>query len=240
MHPEEVLMRARPFFVTGILGLGTVLMTLIMTAIGPRPAAPLPAGFITPVLAYEFATTDADVAALFAPVGQPAGETVRAAMDRVNRLDFLYIVFYGGFLTTFALVCARATRQPVFLLAAALAPLIMLADVLENVQLLAITARLGTTDIAVQLARLRWFTWLKWGGLALWFLLLRPYFLARGGFGRAIALASLLPLVLGVVAFLWPGLASELFALAVGLLFILLTVYAWRYRPPAAVPVPAL
>jgi len=233
-------MRARPFLVTGILGLGTILMTLVMTAIGPRPAAPLPAGFVTPVLAYEFATTDADVAALFAPIGQPAGEPVRVAMDRVNRLDFLYIVLYGGFLTTFALVCARATRRPVFLLAAGLAPLIMLADVLENIQLLTITARLGMPDMAANLARLHWFTWLKWGGLALWFLLMRPYFLARGSFGRAIALASFLPLALGVVAFLWPGLVTELFALAIGLLFILLTAYAWRYRQPAAVPAPAL
>lgn len=233
-------MRARPFFITAFLGVGTILMTLVMTAIGPRPTAPLPTGYITPVLAYEFATTEAEVAALFAPAGRPAGDAVRAAMDRVNRFDFLYIVLYGSFLATFALVCAHTTRRPLFLLAAALAPLIMLADVLENIQLLTMTARLGTQDIAANLARLHWFTWLKWGGLALWFLMMRPYFSAHGGWGRAIALVSLLPLPLGLVAFVWPGVAAELFALAIGLLFIMLTVYAWRERRPLPVPAPAL
>ncbi len=233
-------MRARPFLISGILGLGAVLMTLVMTVLGPRPAAALPAGFLTPVLAYEFAADAAEVTALFSPVGQPAGEATRAAMDRVNRLDFLYIAFYGGCLMAFALVCARLTGQRRYTLAAALAAGIMLADVLENVQLLSITRLLGTANIESRLVWLRLFTWLKWGGLALWFLLLRPYFGRAGRLGRVIGWASFLPLLLGVVAFLRPGLASELFALAIGLLFILLTVYAWRYRQPVAAPVPAL
>lgn len=215
-------------------------MTLVMTVIGPRPTAPLPAGFFTPVLAYEFAAEEAEVTDLFAPLGQPAGEAVRADMDRVNRLDFLYILLYGGFLVTFALTCARLTGRRLFVAAAVLAVAIMVADVLENTQLLAMTARLGTGDLAPNLARLHWFTWLKWGGLALWFLLLWPYFGRAGRWGRVIGWASLLPLLLGVVAFVRPGLASELFALSIGLLFVLLTGYAWRYRPAAAVPVPAL
>lgn len=214
-------------------------MTLVMTALGPRPVAPLPAGFMTPVLAYEFAAAETEVATLFEPLGQPDGDAVRAAMDRVNRLDFLYILLYGGFLATFALTCARLTGQRLFLAAAVLAVGIMVADVLENAQLLTMTARLGTQSLTPYLARLHWFTWLKWGGLALWFLLMRPYFGRAGRFGQFIGLASVLPLLLGVVAYVRPGLASELFALAIGLLFVLLTVYAWRYRPPLAAPIPA-
>lgn len=223
-------MKDRPFLLSGIFGLGAVIMTLVLSAVGPRPAAPLPAGFITPVLAFEFAETEDEVAALFAPVGQPAGDTVRAAMDRVNRLDFLYIALYGGCLLAFSWVCFRTTRQRAYLLAAALAVAIMAADVLENVQLLTITGDLAARPIDDPLARLRLFTWLKWGGLALWFLLMRPYFQSAGRFGRAIAWVSILPFLLGAAAFIWPGLLSELFALAIGLLFLLLTVYAWRFR----------
>ena len=232
-------MKDRPFLISGILGLGAVIMTLLLSAVGPRPAAPLPSGFITPVLAFEFAETDDEVVALFAPVGQPDGDTVRAAMDRVNRLDFLYIALYGGCLLAFALTCFRLTRQRVYLLAAALAVAIMAADVLENMQLLAITRDLGVRPIDALLARLRLFTWLKWGGLALWFLLMRPYFQNAGRYGRIISLVTVLPLLLGVVAFVWPGLLSELFVLSIGLLFLLLAIYAWRYRQPHFVVVAA-
>ncbi len=225
-------MKDRPFLLSGILGLGAVIMTLALSLVGPRPTAPLPAGFITPVLAFEFAETEADVAGLFAPVGQPAGDAVRADMDRVNRLDFIYIVLYGGCLVAFSWVCFRLTGQRIYLLTATLAVAIMAADVLENVQLLAITRDLGAQPIDALLARLRLFTWLKWGGLALWFLLMRPYFQHAGRFGGVIAVVSLLPLLLGIAAFFWPGLLSELFVLAIGLLFLLLTVYAWRLRQP--------
>lgn len=228
-------MKDRPFLISGILGLGAVIMTLVLSAVGPRPAAALPAGFITPVLAFEFAETGDEVTALFAPVGQPAGDTVRAAMDRVNRLDFIYIALYGGCLLAFSLVCFRHTGQRVYLLAAALAVGIMAADVLENVQLLGITRQLGAQPIDALLARLRLFTWLKWGGLALWFLLMRFYFQRAGRFGRFVGWVSVFPLLLGIAAFARPGLMSELFALSIGLLFLLLTVYAWRFQRPTPI-----
>jgi hypothetical protein len=156
-------------------------------------------------------------------------------MDRVNRLDFLYIALYGGCLLAFALTCFRLTGERVYLLAATLAIAIMAADILENVQLLAITRQLSARPIDGLLARLRLFTWLKWGGLTLWFLLMRFYFQRAGRFGRVIGLVCLLPLLLGVAAFVWPGLLSELFALAIGLLFLLLTVYAWRFQRPTPI-----
>ncbi len=223
-------MKDRPFLISGILGLGAVVMTLVLAAVGPRPAAPLPAGFMTPVLVFEFAETTDEVATLFAPVGQPAGDAVRAAMDRVNRLDFIYIALYGGCLLAFSLVCFRLTGQRVYLLTATLAVGIMAADMLENIQLLAITRDLGTRPIDDWLTRLRLFTWLKWGGLAFWFLIMRFYFQRAGRFGRFVGWVSVFPLLLGIAAFVRPGLMSELFALSIGLLFLLLTVYSWRAR----------
>jgi hypothetical protein len=228
-------MKDRPFLISGILGLGAVVMTLLLSAVGPRPVDPLPAGFITPVLAFEFATTEDEVAALFAPVGQPAGDVVRIAMDGVNRLDFIYIALYGGCLLAFSLVCYRLTGQRVYLLAAGLAVGIMAADVLENVQLLAITRELGARPIDDRLARLRLFTWLKWGGLALWFSIMRFYFRHTGRFGRFVGWVSVFPLLLGIASFTLPGLMSELFALSIGLLFLLLTLYAWSFRQPAPI-----
>jgi hypothetical protein len=220
-------MTRRPFFISGILGLGAVAMTLILSFVGPRPATPLPAGFITPVLAFEFAENEAEVRQIVSP-------NVRSAMDRVNQFDFLYIALYGGCLFTFALTCDRLTGRRLFFGAAALAIGIMVADILENVQLLAITARMDDGGFEGELARLRLFTWLKWGGLAVYFALLRAYFARLTGPARWLGAIALSPLLLGAAAFLSRGPISELFALSIGLMFLLLTFYAWWFRRPAA------
>ena len=216
---------------SGILGLGAVIMTLVLSAIGPRLATPLPGGFITPILAFEFAESPSEVSELVASEGSIL------AMDRLNRWDFLYMVLYSGCLFAFALVCARLTGRRIFYIPAALALLILSADAMENVQLLAITRLWDDGDISPILTqltpllnRLRLFTWLKWGGLALYFVLLIPYFRGLNSPWRWVWLVAMLPVFLAVVANFARGLPNELMALAIGLLFVLLTVYAWRFR----------
>lgn len=217
-------MRERLFFLSGIFGIGALAMMLILALVAPRDTGPLPSGFITPVMAFEFAATESEVWQLF----QPAGSA--EAMDRVNRWDFLFMAFYSLLLFTFALAAARRTGQPSFYVAAALAPVILLADVLENVQLFALTY--GTTldggSLVNELDRLRLFTWLKWGGLAAYFLLLLPYYRMMGGRWRALELLFVLPAVFALVAAFDRGLSNELMALSIGLLFVALTVEAWR------------
>ncbi len=211
----------RLFFPSGLLGLGAVAMSLILTLIGPRATGPLPDGFITPVMAFEFAESAAEVTTLFEPEGSAA------AMDRVNRWDFLFMTLYSLFLVTFALAAALDSGQFTLWFAAALAPLILLADVMENVQLLNLTAQLSLGGgMEPALARLHLFTWLKWGGLAVYFLLLIPYFRRLDSRWRLVRLAAALPALAVGVALISRGLANELLALAVGLMFLLLTIYA--------------
>ena len=222
-------MRDRFFLIAGILGLGTIAMTLVLALIGPRQIGPLPPGFITPVMAFEFAETPAEVQTLFRPEGSAA------AMDRVNRWDFLYMALYNAFLGVFALAAARHSGRRFFYIPAALALVILAADALENVQLLGITRLLGDGEIAPilgqlspLLGRLRFYTWLKWGGLALYGLLIAVYFRGLPGRWRWVAPVVVLPAVLAVLALVARGLPHELMALGVGVMFVLLTVFAWR------------
>lgn len=218
-------MRNRLFLPSGILGLGALVMTLVLALIGPREVGPMSPGFITPVMAFEFARSEAEVVRLFEPEGSAA------AMDRVNRWDFLYMALYGLFLVTFALAAALDSDQYTPWFAAGLALLIPLADAMENVQLLRLTSQsaFGGAGMADALGRLHLFTWLKWGGLALYFLLLAGYFREQPGRWRFVWLLTDVPVLLAFWAFLRPGLASELMALSIGLLFLLLTLYAlWR------------
>jgi len=214
-------MRDRLFLLSGILGIATLVMTLVLALVGPRATGPLPDGFITPVMAFEFAESAAEVTTLFEPEGSAA------AMDRVNRWDFLFMTLYSLFLVTFALAAALDSGQFTLWFAAALAPLILLADVMENVQLLNLTAQLSLGGgMESALARLHLFTWLKWGGLAAYFLLLIPYFRRLDSRWRLVRLAAALPALAVGVALISRGLANELLALAVGLMFLLLTIYA--------------
>jgi len=222
-------MRDRLFLLSGLLGLGALLMTAVLGFIGPRQMGPLPPGFVTPVMAFEFAADPAEVGHLFSVDG------AAAAMDRVNRWDFLYMALYNGFLVAFALACARRTGHRAYYALAALPLLIWFADALENVQLLAITRVLATDatepilgQLLPLLDRLRLFTWLKWGGLAIYFVLLWPYFRGRTGWARWIGFVGLLPALLAAVALFRRGPANELMALAIGVMFVLLTVYAWK------------
>lgn len=229
-------MKERPFLVSGLLGLGVVAMTLLLTLAGPRPINPLPNGFITPVLAFEFAETETEVRQLFEPIGLPAGDAVRRDMDRLNRLDFAYMALYAGLMATFGLTAARLSGRRLYYGAAAVTLMVLAADILENIQLLNMTNHLASGDFADQLARLQLFTWLKWGGLALYFLMLIPFFNGTVGWGRAGVVLCALPFVLGILAFFNRGLLNELFALSVGLMFIFLTIYSLRRSPqPLAV-----
>jgi hypothetical protein len=221
-------MKDRPFLISGLLGIGVIGMTLFLSLIGPREVEALPPGFITPVMAFEFAESADEVSQLFAVDGSAA------AMDRVNRWDFLYMALYSGFLFAFALTCARQTGRGYFYIPAALAVGILVADALENVQLLAITRVLSDADISPVmgelsplLSRLRLFTWLKWGGLAVYFLLLWPYFRGLASRWRGVRFVAALPALLAVVALLARGLPNELMALVIGLMFVLLTGFAW-------------
>lgn len=221
-------MRDRLFLISGLLGLGALVMTAVLGFIGPRQMGPLPPGFVTPIMAFEFAADPAEAGHLFSVAG------AAAAMDRVNRWDFLYMALYNGFLIAFALACARRTGNRFYYVVAALPLLIWFADALENVQLLAITGVLAADTVEPILGqllplldRLRLFTWLKWGGLALYFVLLWPYFRRSTGWARWIGIVGLLPALLAVAALSSRGLANELMALAIGVMFLLLTVYAW-------------
>ncbi len=215
-------MRDRSFFVSGIFGTGALAMTLFLSIIGPRAVGPLPAGFITPIMAFEFAESEAEVCRLFEPQGSAA------AMDRVNRWDFLYMTLYNLFLATFALAVAHRTGRRYFYLPAVLALVILFADAQENVQLLGLTYRmeLDGGSLTATLGRLHFYTWLKWGGLALYFLLIAPFFRGLVGGWRWVWIAALLPGALAAVAYLNRGLPNELMALSIGLMFLLLTVYA--------------
>jgi hypothetical protein len=85
----------------------------------------------------------------------------------------------------------------------------------------------------VELTRLYWFTWLKWGSLALYFVWVGVGLWGNGRFPALITFTAALTFLLGLFAFVQRGPTTEPFTLGIVLLFLLLIGYSFlaRTRP---------
>lgn len=219
----------RPFLVSGLVGLAVIVMSLVLLAVFPSKAFRLPHGFMTPIIAFEFIQDKEDVNALFGPADSPVrGNTIRK-MNLGNRLDFGYMILYGSFLFILCLQTYLLTGKRWFLLGGLVSFIVLAADMLENVQLLGITALLAEGNFGEHLRLLRFFTWLKWGGIVAVFLVLLPFFLRAGRFGKVISGVVLSSLALGAAAFFRPGIANELFSLSVMATFLMTITFCFTY-----------
>lgn len=231
-------MENKPFFKCGVVGLMVVAMSLFLLTILPTKAdvGPMPEGFVTPIIAFEFAKTPLDVENLFA-VGEARSQMrLAAAMDLGNILDYGYMVLYSLFLGWFSFICVKVSNNRFFYLPCGLAGLALIGDALENVQLLGITAKLATMDIGAELSALQIFTWIKWGSLAFAFLLLAFYFIQGGWFSSAIAVVGVACFCAGCVAFFQRSAANEIFGGLTGVMYLLMIVYCFLYRQSGPAP----
>jgi len=224
------MMMQRPFFKSGVVGVLSIVMFIVLTAVFPSKAPSMVEGFSVPILAFEFIQTAQEVHQLFGLSASAARDEMITAMDRGNRLDFVYLCLYGSFLMMFSLKTAAVTGKKRYAAGAVLAAAVLVADALENVQLLTITSRIDAGDFGRALFYLHVFTWMKWGGIVAVFLLLAPYFFGGGGLAKTIGLFGTACAVLAVPSYLHRSSLNEAFALAVGVVFLLMTVYAFIHR----------
>ncbi|HPS59178.1 MAG TPA: hypothetical protein PK514_13820 [Spirochaetota bacterium] len=211
-------------------GAAVILISIILLVSGPQKADRLPAGFYTPVVAFEFIETHAEVLDLFGNTPSTERTGLAAAMDRTNRIDFLYMLGYTAFLVIFSAACCRNTGSRWCFLSISIALIVLAADAAENIQLLAITAKIDTPDMSLELLLLHIFTWIKWGGLSAVFLTLIPYMINRGIYGRIITAVSLCTAFSGTAAFLHRSIMNEIFALMSAVIFVMLIVFSFINR----------
>ena len=224
-------MKKRPYILSGFIGLAVIVMSLVNMTVFPQESPGQIDGIGSPIIAFEFAETPEEIYTLFGANGTPEQAAMAAAMDQGNRLDYLYMLLYSGFLFSFAVLAARHTGKTWLYAGAALALLAFAGDALENMQLFGITAGLASGDFAAELSRLHWLTWLKWGSLATYFVLIGVgLWRGNGRFAKLITITAVATFLLGLVSFIQRGPATELFTLAIALMFLLLIVFSFVYR----------
>jgi len=77
------------------------------------------------------------------------------------------------------------------------------------------------------------FTWLKWGTIALFFLILAPYFVRGGILSKIVAAGGVVNFIVTGAAFLHRSWINELLFLTVGLVFLLSIIYCFIFREDA-------
>lgn len=147
---------------SAVFGVATLMLGVIMLFIFPSTAA-LSEGFRTPIIAFEFAQTEADVA--FLSGSDKTARENRVMMDAGHRWDMLFPFAYAGLITCLLIHRAAGGRRWLWL-AVPVAVLIIPLDIRENLVLIAITGALENGDeIAPLLGELHTATWWKWGAM---------------------------------------------------------------------------
>lgn len=207
-----------------LFGLGVIITSRIMGQVEHSETHCGGNDTISPILAFEFARTPDDIAALFGKM--PCTGDLVAAMDRINMIDvYAFIPLFVAFLACGALA-NRAHGGKLALFAAVLAISGGISDQIEDRILFVITADLPGTQ--AQLDRLFWFVHFKFAALALsailtgW-LLLKQELLAKIA-GAAIIIGSLVSLF-GLMGEPWWPLISPWMAASWA---VLLGIAIWK------------
>lgn len=220
----------RPFKKLGYLGLMVIVMSVILVIVFPSKAPKMPDGFFTPIIAFEFIQTKAEVFQLFVSTDGSVHQSMIDAMNLGNQVDYIYMLLYTSFLLLFCVTCARLSEKKFYYIGTVISLVVLAGDAMENVQLLGITSGIESGDFDAQLNLLYLFTWIKWGGIAAIFLVLVPWFAKGGLFSKTIGMTGGVTIALGVLAFLNRSMITEIFSLAVGLMFLFMIIYCFTFK----------
>ena len=220
----------RPFIHIAYLGLAVIAGGLLLKSHSPAFVPWMPDGLRTPMLAFEFLETEEEVTKFFGVPDTNVMAGVASPLDMANYIDFGFMIIYTGMLFGFARMCHQRKPSRRFLFLMALAVFIFLADLVETIALLNITAGLAGQDFGGALILLKIFTWLKWGGLALYFLVLSRYFFQGNAFAKGVGVAAFLPAILGISAFFHRSALNEFFGLSITIMFLLIIIYSFTFR----------
>ncbi|SBV31324.1 conserved membrane protein of unknown function [uncultured Sphingopyxis sp.] len=144
----------RAWIWTLAFGLATLLFGVYLTQVFPQAGHDIAPGYGPPVLAFEFAGSQADLEAIFGFFTDPQQVTRLAAMRTGNERDYLYMLLYAGFLAGGCIALWRELRHRALLAAAVLPVAAALCDAWENWLLFDIQAAFTLGDYSPAMASL--------------------------------------------------------------------------------------
>lgn len=223
------------FTLVTLLGVAVFIITAWLGTISPKQVAhPVEGDSRDPVIAFEMVRTPDDLTAVIGESRLQYGE-LREAIDKVNRIDFLYMTVYGAFIASFFAAVAQARGDRRWLVVSLLGIVALLADMRENMVLLQMTR--DGAEVLPLIDMLIVATWTKWfalglasaaAGYAMFSDASMPYLRMFGGIVGLAALAFTLGAYFDELRF------SQIMALGIFLTWLIQTVYAFRLSRASA------
>lgn len=199
------------------------------------PADLAPQGYSSVIIAFEFILNQSHLEMVLSPLSAKQID----GLDRLNYIDFGYMVLYSSLLAGFFFITKSIEGLKYLNLGMALAACALFSDLFENFQLLDLTKMYrSSTTVGYEsvISNLFIFTWLKWGSLAVAMVLLVPTLIKRGLFSKVIAFVLSLPIIMFfAVAILQSPLIMDKFSSTIVLGFLAIVVYIFAYRKPKQV-----
>ena len=221
------LFKDRPLAKTAILGLILLPFLFLMNEYSP-PQEKIPEGYSSSILAFEFASDEAEL-------NEVLGTLTMSEMkdlDRLNYVDFGFMIIYGLFLFTFLSVFSGLIDSALLSKVKFLIPIAVVFDALENLQLLKLTTAFSLNS--VHQADFHWlslFTWGKWLILAIALSCIGYQMIQMTLKSKISGYILLLPIALAVGALIYSNrLVEDYFGTSVFLGFFLLFIYSIFYR----------
>ena len=186
-------MTTNAFKTARFFGIALLLCAIVLLVVNPKPENNLPAGFNTPIIAFEFIQSKQEILNFFKVQNPDAYEQ---KMLLGNYIDYLFMVLYSCFLLYIAVGIKKITGSKTMFLAMFFCMTMLIADAMENYQIyqLVVMRNINFDQInpitsfdlyEIHLTLLNFFTWLKWSSIACTFLLFSPFFFKGKTFPEA-------------------------------------------------------
>lgn len=189
-------------------------------------------GFKSFTVAFEFAKTKADTDLLFDKL---SAETFKL-IDTSIYIDYLFIITYSILLIMFFRKSARISNFKWLMAAIPILFVVFFGDFFENIHLLKITAiyRLQINEnVEPLLNRLHVITWIKWGGLAVAFLMISVYFFRGNWLNKLASVICFMPFLSGLFALNNSPSTVTLFTNSIFAAFGVVIIYSFFFRKPS-------
>lgn len=206
-------------------GLLTLLISIGLTFFYPLALDTLPAGFFTPILALEFATSLNDARDIFA-----GDQALVAQMQRGHWLDMLFLLAYGTFLVLPNAVLWQRQRHWSSLAGMVAAAVAALADILENTKLLQLGDALLQGEPAPDFVLLRLYVGIKFLAISITMLCLGRSLFRYDTLGKLFAALSLVLVPVTMLALDGNPVMIEAMGLITAAGWLILLVWLLRMR----------
>lgn len=137
-----------------VFGVATMAFAIMLQGVFPQSGANIPPGYGAPVIAFEFATNQNDLIAIFGDASDPEQSARLFAMQSGNEQDYLFMFLYATFLASGCWALWRELRRPILLLAVVMPVLAAMFDAWENWLLFSIQAAFAVGEFTPDIATL--------------------------------------------------------------------------------------